>query len=239
MRRRRTGEMRGLRRRRGSAARGSLPRRSPGWRSRLTPVDRAQPRGDATVGGTSPVAGRGRSGSSPAAVPLTVPVERAITPFPATTGDRHPRRVGAPLHAIAFAPPPFGPSQAFDAAAKRRYHHRDLRRNRQIARAVSQARDGAHDARRRQHGSEARPVPQGADLDRRAPAAGAGEARLQCLGRTGARAQNLAAAAVVTLLGLATYYVMIELRATSRTMACIEAGHRNCNQPVIPGNGHR
>lgn len=51
--------------------------------------------------------------------------------------------------------------------------------------------------------------------------------------------QNLAAAAVVTLLGLATYYVMIELRATSRTMACIEAGHRNCNQPVIPGNGHR
>ncbi len=51
--------------------------------------------------------------------------------------------------------------------------------------------------------------------------------------------QNLAAVAVVTLLGLASYYVMNELRATSRIMACIEAGHRNCNQPVIPGNGHR
>ncbi|KAF0135617.1 MAG: hypothetical protein FD152_1280 [Xanthobacteraceae bacterium] len=51
--------------------------------------------------------------------------------------------------------------------------------------------------------------------------------------------QNVIAAVVVAVLGLATYYVMIELRATSRTLACIEAGHRNCAQPVIPGNGHR
>lgn len=51
--------------------------------------------------------------------------------------------------------------------------------------------------------------------------------------------QNLIAAAVVALLGLATYYVMIELRSSSRTLACIEAGHRNCGQPVLPGNGHR
>jgi hypothetical protein len=51
--------------------------------------------------------------------------------------------------------------------------------------------------------------------------------------------QNVIAAVVVAVLGLATYYVMVELRATSRTLACIEAGHRNCAQPVIPGNGHR
>ena len=51
--------------------------------------------------------------------------------------------------------------------------------------------------------------------------------------------QNVIAAAIVAVLGLAAYYVMIELRATSRTLACIEAGHRNCSQPIIPGNGHR
>ncbi|MBY0362946.1 MAG: hypothetical protein K2X45_13665 [Phreatobacter sp.] len=51
--------------------------------------------------------------------------------------------------------------------------------------------------------------------------------------------QNIAAAAVVLLLGLATYHVMVELRSSSRILACIEAGHRNCSQPVIPGNGHR
>ncbi|MGU9981718.1 hypothetical protein ACJ4V0_16920 [Phreatobacter sp. HK31-P] len=51
--------------------------------------------------------------------------------------------------------------------------------------------------------------------------------------------QNVIAAVVVAVLGLATYYVMVELRATSRILACIEAGHRNCAQPVIPGNGHR
>lgn len=50
--------------------------------------------------------------------------------------------------------------------------------------------------------------------------------------------QNLFAAALVAVLGLATYYVMVELQATSRTLACIEAGHRNCAGPAIPGNGH-
>jgi hypothetical protein len=51
--------------------------------------------------------------------------------------------------------------------------------------------------------------------------------------------QNIVAAAVVLCLGLATYHVMTELRASSRVLACIEAGHRNCAQPPISGNGHR
>jgi len=53
------------------------------------------------------------------------------------------------------------------------------------------------------------------------------------------RRQNAVAAAVVVVLGFATYYVMTELRSTSRALACIEAGHRNCGQPILPGNGHR
>ncbi len=51
--------------------------------------------------------------------------------------------------------------------------------------------------------------------------------------------QNIIAAVLVAVLGVVTYVVFDELRASSRRLACIEAGHRNCGNPIIPGNGHR
>jgi hypothetical protein len=51
--------------------------------------------------------------------------------------------------------------------------------------------------------------------------------------------QNLAALLVVAVLGTVTYLVFDQLRASSRSYICAEAGHRNCGQPVIVGNGHR
>lgn len=51
--------------------------------------------------------------------------------------------------------------------------------------------------------------------------------------------QNVLAALLATVLGIATYVVFDQLRSSSRYLACMEAGHRNCGQPVIPGNGHR
>jgi hypothetical protein len=51
--------------------------------------------------------------------------------------------------------------------------------------------------------------------------------------------QNIIAAVLVAVLGVVTYLVFDELRASSRRLACIEAGHRNCGNPIIPGNGHR
>ena len=51
--------------------------------------------------------------------------------------------------------------------------------------------------------------------------------------------QNVLAAVVVVVLGIVTYFVFDQLRSSSRTLACLEAGHRNCSQVVIPGNGHR
>ena len=51
--------------------------------------------------------------------------------------------------------------------------------------------------------------------------------------------QNIVAAVVVVILGVVTYVVFDQLRSSSRTLACLEAGHRNCGAVVIPGNGHR
>jgi len=51
--------------------------------------------------------------------------------------------------------------------------------------------------------------------------------------------QNIAGLLIVAVLGVATYLVFDQLRASSRSYACAEAGHRNCGQPVIIGNGHR
>jgi hypothetical protein len=51
--------------------------------------------------------------------------------------------------------------------------------------------------------------------------------------------QNIVAAVVVAVLGVTTYLVFDQLKSSSRTLACLEAGHRNCSQVVIPGNGHR
>lgn len=51
--------------------------------------------------------------------------------------------------------------------------------------------------------------------------------------------QNLFAAVLVAALGIATYVVFDQLSSSSRTLACLEAGHRNCGFAVIPGNGHK
>jgi hypothetical protein len=51
--------------------------------------------------------------------------------------------------------------------------------------------------------------------------------------------QNIIAAVLVAVLGVVTYMVFDELRSSSRRLTCIEAGHRNCGNPIIPGNGHR
>ncbi|QCI63558.1 hypothetical protein [Phreatobacter stygius] len=40
--------------------------------------------------------------------------------------------------------------------------------------------------------------------------------------------QNIAAAIVVIIVGVTTYFVFDELRTSSRILACMEAGHRNC-----------
>lgn len=51
--------------------------------------------------------------------------------------------------------------------------------------------------------------------------------------------QNLAAAVLVAVLGVATYLVIDQMSAAARRTTCIEAGHRNCGDPIIYGNGHR
>lgn len=51
--------------------------------------------------------------------------------------------------------------------------------------------------------------------------------------------QNLVAAVFVAVLGIVTYVVFDQLRSSSRTLTCIEAGHRNCGNPIIHSNGHR
>jgi hypothetical protein len=40
--------------------------------------------------------------------------------------------------------------------------------------------------------------------------------------------QNIAAAIAVLVLGVVTYVVFENLRVSTRTLLCIEAGHRNC-----------
>lgn len=51
--------------------------------------------------------------------------------------------------------------------------------------------------------------------------------------------QNLVAAVLVAVLGIATYVVIDQMSTAARRTTCIEAGHRNCGDPVIYGNGHR
>jgi hypothetical protein len=40
--------------------------------------------------------------------------------------------------------------------------------------------------------------------------------------------QNIAAAVIIVVLGVTTYVVFDQLRTSSRVLACMEAGHRNC-----------
>ncbi|MCZ0736397.1 hypothetical protein [Phreatobacter sp. AB_2022a] len=40
--------------------------------------------------------------------------------------------------------------------------------------------------------------------------------------------QNIGAAIAVIILGITTYVVFDQLQASSRVLACMEAGHRNC-----------
>lgn len=51
--------------------------------------------------------------------------------------------------------------------------------------------------------------------------------------------QNLVAAVLVAVLGIATYVVIDQMSTAARRTTCIEAGHRNCGDPIIYGNGHR